>query len=176
MIKVQGNSNVDDYNLAKKVYYTIYIFSFGWLLLIFLAPILMELGGVFEKISAFIYFFFSKVCHQNDIRSFYLLDHKLTVCSRCVWIYLGFFLATSLYPLKYNFSNFTIPPIILLISASAILFLDIILDELKILENTFFSRSVTGFIIGFVLPLYIIPGFVKFFTEVHSFLRSKVNV
>ena len=174
MITFENNIDID-YKLAKKVYFSIFAITSFWLLMIFLAPLFLELGGVFSKISSLIYVFFSKVCHQDDSRSFHLLEHKLGVCSRCVWIYIGFFIATSLYPLKYKLNNSITPSVWFLIFAAVLLFLDVLFDKIGVLENTFLSRSVTGFIIGFVLPFYIIPGFVKFFYEIHSFLRNKAS-
>jgi uncharacterized membrane protein len=174
MAKFQNIPEADK-TLARKIHSIILWLSFFWLLLIFLAPVFMELGGVFGKISTVIYIFFSKVCHQNDERSFHFLEHKLGVCSRCLWIYIGFFLGTALYPLKYKHNNTNPPPVWILITSLLILLADVILDISGILHNTFLSRSVTGFILGFVLPLYIVPGFVRFFHEVLSFLRKKIS-
>jgi len=174
MIKFQRFS-VDDHNLSRKVYFIFFIFSFIWLMLIFLAPLFTALGGVFEKISHFIYMFFSKVCHQNEDRSFHLFGYILGVCSRCVWIYLGFFIGTSFYPLKYKMNNIGLPSLLYLFVAVVILLLDVMFDTIGIFHNNFFSRSVTGFLLGFVLPFYVIPGFVKFFDEVHSFVRNKLS-
>lgn len=141
----------------------------------FFGAVFSSFGGIFEEISSYIYLFFSKVCHQNEERSFHLLSHKLGVCSRCVWIYIGFFLGTSFYPLKYKLNNTSLPSLSYLFAASSILLLDVLFDTIGIFPNTFFSRSVTGFLLGFVLPFYIIPGFVKFFDEVHSFVRNKLS-
>ena len=167
--------SLSETDVSKKVYFAILSLSLIWLVLILLVPVLMDSGGVPEKISSFIYLFFSKVCHQQDERSFHLLDHKLGVCSRCTLIYAGFFIGTALYPIKYSLSNTNTPAVWILISAVIILSFDVVLDSAGISANTFYSRSLTGFIIGFVLPLYIIPGFVKFFSEVHAFLRNKVS-
>lgn len=162
-------------DVSNKVYFTILTLSFIWLVMIFLVPVLEDSGGVPEKISSLIYLFFSKVCHQQDERSFHLLEHKLGVCSRCTFIYAGFFAGTALYPLKYRLSNTNTPALWILICAVIVLFADVALDSAGISANTFSSRSVTGFIIGIVLPLYLIPGFVKFFSEVLTFLRNKVS-
>ncbi|MBK8550039.1 MAG: DUF2085 domain-containing protein [Ignavibacteria bacterium] len=169
-------NNTADPDLSKKVYFSILTLSFLWTLMIFLAPLLMHSGDSFKNISYFLYIFFSKVCHQQDDRSFHLFEHVLGVCSRCVWIYTGFFIGTVLYPLKYKLNNITPPSVLLLIVALFFLICDVMLDSFGILMNTFFSRSVTGFLIGISLPLYLIPGFVKFFDEVNSFLRKKVNI
>ena len=67
------------------------------------------------------------------------------------------------------------PPLVYLFVAAIILFLDVMLDTAGIISNTFFSRSATGFLMGFILPFYIIPGFIKFFDEVNSFVRNKLS-
>lgn len=162
-------------DIPGKVYFLILIFSFVWLVMIFLIPLLMYSGGLPAKISAYGYQFFSTVCHQQDERSFHLFEHKLGVCSRCVSVYSGFFLGAALYPLKYRLNNISTPSVFLLIFAVTLMMFDVLFDVSGIAANTFYSRSVTGFIVGFVLPYYLIPGFIKFFTEVHSFLRNKFS-
>ncbi|MDQ3020486.1 MAG: DUF2085 domain-containing protein [Bacteroidota bacterium] len=176
MPKFRNISVEVDHHLAKKVYFTILIFTFIWLLLIFLAPLFMKWGGAFENVSSFIYLFFSRVCHQQQERSFQLFEYTFGVCSRCVSIYSGFFMGTVFYSLKYKLNNTHPPPIWFLIIASIILILDVSLDSIGIMKNNFLSRSITGLLIGLVLPFYIIPGFVNFFYEVNSFLRKKINI
>ncbi len=175
MTKFHDNSAVDTH-LAKKIYYIFLIFSFIWLTMIFLAPLFMSMGGAFEKISSVLYLFFSKVCHQQDNRSFHLFDHTLGVCSRCVWIYGGFFIGSALYPIKFKLNNTSPASVWFLIFPVITLMLDVIFDSLGIISNTFFTRSVTGFLVGFALPFYLIPGFVKFFYEINSYLRNKVSI
>ncbi|HMS65982.1 MAG TPA: DUF2085 domain-containing protein [Ignavibacteria bacterium] len=174
MTNLSDDSYVDR-NLAKKVYFTFLIFSFLWVLLIFIAPLLADSGGIYSKMSDFIYIFFSKVCHQESNRSFHFSDHILGVCSRCVWIYIGFFAGILVYPLKYRLNNTNSPNLMFLIAVSFILFLDVILDLTGILKNSFLSRSITGFLTGLMLPFYLLPGFVKFFHEINSFLRNKMS-
>lgn len=174
---MQNNSGIDSEagKIAGKVYFTILAVNLIWLLMIFAAPLLETLGGIYESISDFIYIFFSKVCHQDDLRSFHLFGHKIAVCSRCVWIYSGFFLGVVMYPVRNRIANFDTPSLIYLFIPSALLFLDVILDMTGILQNSFFSRSATGFLTGLVLPFFIIPGFVKFFYEVNTFMRNKIS-
>lgn len=169
----ENELNITDENISKKVYYIILIFSFLWLLLIFLAPVLENMGGVFTDISSFLYMFFSPVCHQDDARSFHIFSEKVAVCSRCLWIYSGFTAGTVLYPLKYKLTNENSPSVIFIIAASALIALDVFLDGQEIIKNSFISRSVTGFIIGLTLPFYLIPGSVRFFSEVNLFLKNK---
>ncbi|MBK9404026.1 MAG: DUF2085 domain-containing protein [Ignavibacteria bacterium] len=174
---MQNNSGAysDINKLAGKVYFTILSVNILWFLLIFAAPYLESLGGNYESISGFIYLFFSKVCHQDDLRSFHLFGLKLAVCSRCLWIYAGFFLGVVIYPLRNKIGNFDTPSVIYLFIPAILLFLDVLLDIAGVVKNSFFSRSATGLLTGFVLPFFIIPGFVKFFYEVNSFLRNKIS-
>ena len=160
---------------SKLVYCFILLFSFIWLVLISLAPLLTGLEGHYEKTGSLIYFFFSKTCHQEDARSFHLFGEKMAVCSRCLGIYAGFFIGTCLYPWKFKLNNIIPPSVYFLIIAIVLLIIDVILDQFNLLKNTFASRSITGFIAGVILPFFIIPGFVRFYYEVESFLRNKVS-
>ncbi|MEO6696099.1 MAG: DUF2085 domain-containing protein [Ignavibacteria bacterium] len=169
------NRSADVRNIPGKVYFSIITISLLWLILIFLAPLFASSGSSLEKISSYIYLFFSKVCHQNEDRTFHIFGHMLGVCSRCIWIYAGFFIGTAVYPFKKRLYNTEIPSLIYLFAAVIFLLLDVMLDVFGLFSNTFYSRSVTGFLIGAVLPFYIIPGFVKFFDEVHTFLRNKLS-
>lgn len=159
----------NDINIGKKVYVYILIFSLIWLMLIVLAPLIPD------NLSSFIYLFFSKVCHQDPERSFHLYENKFGVCSRCTGIYAGFLAGTILYPLKLRLDNFHPPSVLILLAACAFLLSDVFLDVSGIMTNTFLSRVLTGFVLGFVLPFYMIPGFVKFFYEVNSYIRNKIN-
>lgn len=165
-----------EYKLSKRIYGIILVSGLIWTALIFLAPLLHSFGGVFERISSAIYVLFSRTCHQDSARSFHILNLPLAVCSRCIAIYAGFVIGTVLYPFKYSFDNIRPPSLYILIVPLLLLLLDVALDLLNILSNTYLSRSVTGFLMGFALAPFIIPGFVKFFIEVHSFLRNKVSV
>lgn len=160
---------------SKKIYAIVLIITFAWMLLIFLAPIFMSTGETGKKISSFIYLFFSKVCHQKDERSFHLFGHNLGVCSRCVWIYAGFFIGTLIYPFIKKINNVKLPSIWYLIIPVFLLGADVMSDSFGIFPNTFFTRSVTGFIIGFVLVFFLLPGFLKFFYEVNLFLKNKLS-
>lgn len=173
--KIFSENEYIDSVFSKKIYLIVLILSAAWMILIFLAPYFSTTGETGEKISSFIYLFFSKVCHQNDDRSFHAFGHNLGVCSRCVWIYSGFFAGILIYPLIKKISNVKIPSLWYLIIPVAILGVDVLSDNLGIISNTFISRSVTGFLIGFVLVFFLLPGFLKFFYEVNLFLKNKLS-
>lgn len=158
---------------AKKVYFSILLITFVWCILILIAPLLIGMGGVFTKFAGIIYVFFSKACHQEDIRSFHLFGNKLAVCSRCSAIYFAFFLGVAAYPLMRKLNTIRLPALWLLLAASALMLLDVIFEVSGVMDNTFLSRSLTGGFLGFVLPLYLIPGFLNFFTEIAVYLNNK---
>jgi uncharacterized membrane protein len=164
---------INDLKFARKIYLIILIFSLLWVSAAVVTPVLFSSEGVFKGAASFFYIFFSSVCHQDEARSYHILGNVLGVCSRCIWIYSGFFIGTVFYPLIYKLNNSLLPPLWILLTASALVFADSLLDISGIYTNTFLSRSITGFIIGAVLPFYLIPGFIKFFYEVNLFFRRK---
>ncbi|MBM4158263.1 MAG: DUF2085 domain-containing protein [Ignavibacteria bacterium] len=160
--------------MEKKVYFIFLTLSCLWLGLIVLAPVLKQIGGFSLIISRFIYDFFSVSCHQIDSRSYFLWGNKLAVCSRCFLIYIGFVTGALAYPLISKKKKFTdIPSIWILLTAVLLLFTDAVLDISGILPNSFTTRAITGFLTGFVLTFYLIPGFTLFFTEIKSILKRK---
>jgi uncharacterized membrane protein len=149
--------------------------SFIWCLLILAAPIFWKLGGMLSKVSFFIYYFFSSTCHQLEDRSFHIFGQKLGVCSRCTSIYLGFLIGTIIYPFYRRIDNKKLPSLWFLMIAAFLLLIDSSFEIIQFRDNTFFSRTITGFILGYVLTLYLIPGFVNFIQEVVSFFKNNTK-
>ena len=174
MLKIPQAPDID-IRFAQKIYRLILILSFVWLLLIVLPPLFMQLGGVFEKIASYLYIAFSPLCHQEEDRSFSLSGFQFAVCSRCTMIYAGFFAAVVVYPMFRRLGNINTPTLWLLIIPLILLALDVIFDNAGILSNTFITRSITGFAIGFALTFFLIPGFIRFFFEVFSFFGKKAG-
>ena len=154
---------------SKKIYISILIITLSWNLVILISPLLLSLGGFYARIGNFIYFFFSVTCHQFDERSFHLLGFKFAVCSRCISVYLAFLLSVILYPLFYKLENKKLPSLLFLIIPVMLLILDVFSEILGIFRNSFLTRSITGALIGFVLPFYLIPGFINFFNELYLY-------
>jgi uncharacterized membrane protein len=72
---------------------------FLWCAVLFLPPLLASEVAYFPQLSDALYRMFSKICHQDDARSFHLLGHKLAVCIRCSSIYLSFLFGVLFVPL-----------------------------------------------------------------------------
>jgi uncharacterized membrane protein len=100
-----------------------------------------------------------------DDRSFHIGLNKLGVCSRCTAIYLALLLGVIVYPFARKLNNIDLPSLVYLGIGVLLLILDAGLDIFDVLENTFVTREITGAIIGFVLPFYLIPGTIRVFYE-----------
>ncbi len=149
--------------ISLAVYFVFLSVSIVWVSMILLAPYLYSGGGSDAGFGSYIYLFFSATCHQIDSRSFTLFGFKLAVCSRCTIIYGSFLFSVILYPLVRNLNEVKIPGIWVLLIPAVMVALDAILDFTGIFPNTFLSRAITGFLLGFVLPLFLIPGFINLF-------------
>jgi uncharacterized membrane protein len=134
-----------------------------WCVLLVLAPLLAHMDLVAP--SGILYLFFSKICHQQASRSFFIFGKQMAVCSRCTALYFGFLFGTLLYPLLQRTMKDLQPPKILLLFAAIPIVIDFSLGGLGILENTFLTRSITGLILGSVVAFYIIPGLKNIFME-----------
>lgn len=158
---------------SLKIYLIFLSVTFIWSLSLILIPYFESLSGKWADISLFGYTFFSSTCHQIEERSFFLFGNPMPVCSRCSTIYFAFLLSVILYPFIRGIDNKKLPSIWILLIVSLLVFLDAVLDISGILKNTFISRSVSGALIGFLLPFYLIPGTINFANEIHlKFLKS----
>ena len=132
--------------------------SLAVLLLIIGAPLALNAGRPFLSLT--IYHAFSFVCHQIPERSFFVGAHKFAVCSRCTGLYVGFTLATLIYPLVRSLRQTEAPPRKWLFLAAAPLAIDFSLTFLGIWENTHSSRFLTAALLGAVSVFYVIPGLI----------------
>jgi uncharacterized membrane protein len=174
MFKVPDSPDVNIV-FARRIYKLILLLSVIWLTLIALPPLLAAMGGLSDTISTYLYLAFSPLCHQDESRSFTIGGYPLAVCSRCAMIYAGFFAGVVSYPGFRRISNVNPPSLWFLFVPLAALALDVALDFFGIFSNSFLTRSVTGFVMGFGLSLFIIPGFIRFFYEVASYFDKKAR-
>jgi uncharacterized membrane protein len=120
------------------------------------APLALKAGHPFWGQT--IYRAFSYVCHQIPERSFFIAEHQFAVCARCTGIYLGFTIATVVYPLVRSLRQVQAPPRRWLFVAATPLALDFTVNFLGLWENTHSSRFATGALLGAVAVFYIMPG------------------
>lgn len=140
--------------------------SFVWaitatLMLAFVSTIVVapvaEAHG-YGSIALLIYTTFGKFCHQIPERSFFIDGHPFAVCARCTGIYTGAALGVFLYPLVRSLNRVDAPGRKWLLLALVPTAIDFSLGFFGILENTEWSRFLTGTLLGGVTAFYVVPG------------------
>ena len=123
-----------------------------------LAPV--AVAHNYPLLSEVIYRTFSRLCHQIPERSFHVDDHPFAVCARCFGLYAGFAMGVVLYPLLRSLRRRDTPARAWLILAALPTTFDFALGFFGLWENTHFSRSTTGALLGAVAAFYVVPGLV----------------
>ena len=145
----------------RKTYGFILAGTILWCGAILLAPSLAAWESAPRLVPSILYRFFAPICHQIDGRSFHVFGFPLAVCSRCSSIYMAFLAGTLLYPFIYDLQRPGMPPRTLLLIVLIPMLFDVGAGILGVHEASLLSRTVTGALFGFLLPLYIIPGAVE---------------
>ncbi|MBA2503830.1 MAG: DUF2085 domain-containing protein [Pyrinomonadaceae bacterium] len=139
-----------------------WLVAFGVALLVTSACVLAPVaaGSNNPLLSEVIYRGFSHLCHQTPERSFQVDAHPFAVCARCFGLYAGFAAGVMLYPLVRSLGKRDTPARAWLIIAAVPTTVDFALGFFGIWENTHFSRSLTGALLGIVAAFYVVPGLV----------------
>jgi uncharacterized membrane protein len=146
-------------SIGRTAYYfwlALSVLFLAWLLLILTPPVAAAAG--MTELSDGLYSFFGNICHQMPSRSFHLVSHKLGVCSRCFGVYFGLLAGALAYPLFREIAEVNPLPRIWLILAMFPIGIDWSLTYFGFWENTFFTRFVTGLILGAACAVFIIPA------------------
>jgi uncharacterized membrane protein len=136
----------------KKVYILFLLLSFLTVLMIFSAPYLAYKDHTY--LSGQFYHVFSSFCHQRPERSFFTWGYPLAVCARCTFLYIGILVGMGLYPLRFRKGV----PFIIVVICAAPMMVDGV-TQLLFRESTNEIRAVTGFLLGVILPFYVMPKF-----------------
>jgi uncharacterized membrane protein len=138
----------------KKVYTLFLLLSLAAVALIILAPYLAY--KEYTYFSDHIYQYFSSFCHQRPERSLFLWGYPLAVCARCTFIFIGILVGMVLYPLWFgkgvHYRTVIIFSVPVLVDG---------VTQLLFRESTNTTRAVTGFLLGVILPFYLMPKFIK---------------
>ena len=148
MKKYKGN-----FDMTPKKVYLIFLFLITiWVSFIFLAPYLASKDH--KYLSDYLYRVFSSLCHQRPERSFFIWGYKLGVCARCTFLYIGVLAGMLLYPIRFGKG---ISFKIVLIFGGPLIIDGV--SQLFFRESTNEIRAFTGFLLGIILPFYIMPKF-----------------
>lgn len=161
---------MNDTKIRRIVFGAVFTGSMIWITLILIAP---YLRGSHPSFSAVIYASFSPVCHQVPSRCFYLAGVPLAVCSRCLGIYVGFFLGTLTYPKVRGFSTSSLPKIQTFFLLSGPIVLDTTGNFWGLWNTPAWFRFIFGVIWGILLPYYFITGLSELF--IHLKRRKQVK-
>jgi uncharacterized membrane protein len=143
----------------------------GFVSLIVFAPLALAHG---YNSSAFVlYQMFARVCHQIPERAFYLEGHPFAVCARCTGIYFGFAAGVLVFPLLRSLRRGNAPARKWLLVAAVPTLLDFALGFFGLWENTHWSRSLTGALLGAVAAFYVLPGLMELSRM--TFRHKRVN-
>ncbi|REJ75907.1 MAG: DUF2085 domain-containing protein [Acidobacteria bacterium] len=130
-----------------------------WAILILAAPV--AAASALESLSGPLYDFFGYVCHQLPDRSFHLLEHKLAVCSRCSGVYFGLLGGLLAYPFVRPLDNSDPLPRFWLFASMVPIAADWSLGYFGVIENSHFSRVITGLILGVGCAIFIAPALIE---------------
>jgi uncharacterized membrane protein len=146
-----------------------------WTSGVFLAPVAMAHGWVsadqsliirsgthrLPDLAAFILrAAYGRVCHQMPGRSLWVLGYPMTVCARCLGIYLGCVAGLLAYPFCRQRLEARPPRRRWLFLALAPAAIDFAGGYLGLFENTLASRVSTGFVAGVAAALYTSAGLI----------------
>ena len=129
---------------------------------VFLAPWLQSRSSVWAN---FVYAVYSPFCHQLPDRSLSCFGHPLSVCSRCLGIYLGILGGLLFSPLTWKRRPPFIPGRKVFFSLSTPIALDTAGNLLRLWSSSNSLRLFTGLIWGALLPFYFVAGIVDFLKQ-----------
>ena len=115
----------------------------------------------------------SDFCHQLEDRCFHIDGVAIPLCVRCIWIYLGLAVGHTLF-LFWNPSSNRISRV--LIGVIALMILDVVLENIGLYQNWFWTRVLTGFLFGTVVSHFTLLGFLEIYSEFSNpitYVRSK---
>jgi uncharacterized membrane protein len=158
-------------NKIRTIYLLILIGIILWIAAVTAAPYLKSQSSVYGNL---IYAVFSPTCHQIPSRCLTLYGNPLAVCTRCLGIYIGFFLGTSLFPVFHGLKSESHPKAKILILMSFPIVIDTAANVVSLWASPHWLRLATGMIWGAILPFYFIPGITDIFKKVE--LQDKKTI
>ncbi len=129
---------------------------------VFLAPWLRSRSSAWAGV---VYAVYSPFCHQLPDRSLSCFGHPLSVCSRCLGIYLGILSGLIFYPLTWRRRPLWLPGRKLFILLSIPIALDTAGNLVRFWSSSNAFRLFTGLLWGALLPFYFIAGIVDFLRQ-----------
>lgn len=145
-------------NIKYRIYGFLLVAVTLWCAAFLLVPVLKSGGAGSHIIGYLVRQLFAPVCHQNPMRSFYLIGEPLAVCARCSGIYLGFWLGVVAYPFRFGLQSTTVISRVVLMLALVPMVLDVFVEWVGFFASPRWVHGLTGLIAGIVVAFVIVPG------------------
>ncbi len=129
-----------------------------WCIGLFLPAVLNDSNSI-ALINPLLNLFYSKVCHQSELKSIYINGKALLVCARCSGIYFGALSASILLLFSIRVEIKKLTPMLI---ASLLLLVDVVLSTIGIYAYQKSIALITGIIFGSIVFLYISSEIVNF--------------
>ncbi len=156
-IAVNGTKITNTF-ISKLAYGLVLFLAIVWFIALLLPAYLAAYGQPLW--AAWLHHCFAPLCHQIPSRSFTLYGHAVAVCARCMGVYGGLVLGILVYPCFRTYQDRELPARKYLLFALAPTTIDFSLGLLGVVNNTHFSRLLTGIIAGVGLAFYLLPAMV----------------
>lgn len=153
-------------SMSTRIYIIFVLFVMLWCAGILAAPLLSHFGitaGAGE-----LYSFFSRVCHQDGVRSFHFGGEKTAVCIRCSAIYFSFLAGLLLMPMLIRLERTQAPNAAFLILIFLPMVIDVALNDSGIYTSTTATRMITGVLVGGTLPWWVVPLMIEAWSQLLS--------
>jgi uncharacterized membrane protein len=164
-----------DSNPNRRAYPVALGLALLWTSGVLLAPVAMAHGWVsadqpsiirsgshrLPDLAAFIlHAAYGRVCHQMPERSLWILGYPMSVCARCLGIYLGYVAGLLAYPFCRKRLEERPPRRRWLFLALVPVAIDFAGGYLGLFQNTIDSRVATGFVAGVAAAVYTSAGLI----------------
>jgi uncharacterized membrane protein len=140
-------------------YILIILFVAFWCAGIIAVPVLKHDGHT--NIAAVGNSFFSRVCHQDEARSFYICGEKFGVCIRCTAVYFGFLVGLIFMPLLSGLKQVRVPSVKILLAVILPMAADVVFSNVGLHTSTTMTRVLTGTVFGVAMPWWIVPSYLE---------------
>jgi uncharacterized membrane protein len=159
-------------NQSAKIYSVIIVLAVFWCMGIIAAPLLKYAGS--QNCADAVYSFYSRVCHQDDARSFHIFGERFCVCIRCTAIYFGFLTGLLLMPLLGPLKPPSRQKARMFFVFLSPMLADVFLNFSGIHASNTLTRISTGVIFGGAMPFYIVPIFIEAWAQLMQ--RKKIHL
>ena len=157
--------------VTVRIYIVFTILVAFWCAGILAAPAMKHSG--FNGSADMAYTFFSRVCHQSDMRSFHVEGEKFGVCIRCSAIYFGFFFGLVLMPFFGVLKRKSMPKPMLILAVIIPMVVDVMLNDTGLHGSTVMTRVVTGLFFGGGMSWCVVPIFIEACSQI--ICRKKIH-